>query len=641
MRVRVDLSDMTGESTEIWTPILGIYEFELDWSDQEHSGEVYITVANHPALGTLHPFNRIRLVDFTKSPEFVFFVGRINQIKPVFKGALATKGSQGYAFQIYARDYMQSLADNFVQADKMHDTYAFKAASDSSYVPIYETGGCPAAPPCASGFMMADCSSYAPPCSPGFTQQEIPCLTAPPCVPGFTQEDGECVPCAERTIEFECVPCTSACVPCTSQEPATALRIITDLVTRLGIIPDVTPTVTAPLATPTINLHRNYMSTPQASVFAAVAELANEHPWTAAKPPPGVGYVFRIAPPGAIGNGAVFEFFQRGQLEWDVTQVWGFQGATIDGRIPIQTFSALQEGRSIYSRSRVMGKGVSSFTAPSVSIPSMEDTWNPEEGLYKVTRESTSNDEILTQLDELQYRARGNLVSDPATKSFRGERLGTITVVGIPTNANRIAPVAGDTIQLDPPPEGLANNDDNKYVISNWHLEWPSGFSTYTLNRRPKARAAGFNQLLMRRGLGILSSLKDIYDSGWMEFSATGVPGVLSLAVPRDNRFVHRLGTIPRQIFAYAADTTTVSVSIEAGLSNQVPSAVIMERARYDPIYSLFAGFEVTGLTKDYAQLNFYPLLAFSEAAAADPNSGSDGWLKKDLSTAVRVFILP
>jgi hypothetical protein len=273
----------------------------------------------------------------------------------------------------------------------------------------------------------------------------------------------------------------------------------------------------------------------------------------------------------------------------------------------------------------------------------MEDEWNPAAGLFKVTRESTSNDEILTQLNEFQYRARGNLVADPATKSFRGEKVGTITVVGIPTNAARVVPVAGDTIKLDPPPEGLENpEDDNKFIISNWHFEWPAGFSTYTLNRRPKARTTTFNQLLMRRGLAVLSSLKDIYDSGWMEFSATGTPGILSRAVPRDNKFFHRLGTIPRQIFVYAADTTTVAASIEAGQSNQVPTAVIMERARYDPIYSVFVGFEVTGLTKDYAQLNFYPLLAFSEAAAADPNSGSsNGWLKKDFNTAIRVFIMP
>ena len=564
MDMRVDLSNMS--TPEVWTPLTGIYEFELDWSSEEASSECYITVANHPALATLHPFNRIRIVDLTRSPELVVFIGRINHVKPMFKGALASKSSRGYAFQLYVRDYMQALADNFVQADKMHETYAFRCAIDAAYVPVYETGA----------------SSDTPP----------------------------------------------------GQEPSPALAIIRDLVTKTGIIPDVTPTVTAPLAIPTINLHRNYMNTPQQSVFQSVYELAAEHPWNTADPPSGVGYVFRVAPPGRMGNGAVFEFFQRGALEWDVTQTWGFQGVTAVNRIPIQTFTALQEGRSIYSRSRVMAKGISSFTAPSVSVPGMESTWNPDAGLFKVTRESTTNDEILTQLNELQTRARGKNPSDPDTKSFRGEKVGSITVLGIPTNAARVVPVAGDTITLDPPPPGLENpEDNNKYVISNWHFEWPNGFSTYQLNRRPKARSAGFNRDLMRRGLGLLSSLKDAFDSGWLDFSA--VPGPDT--VPADRRFIHRLGVIPRLVFVYVATTTDVTAAIALGQANQPTTAVLMQRAHYDPISSMFVGYEITGVTASFVQLNFYPWLAYSEAAI----SGGQGWLKQNENTSIRVFVVP
>lgn len=571
LRIRVDLSNMAGEGVEQWTPILGVYELELDWASEEHSGECSVSIVDHPALATLHPFNRIRLVDRTRSPELVFFIGRINTIKPLFKGALASKGNRGYAWHLYIRDYMQALVDNFVQPDEMHATYAFRPAITATYVPIYQEGASEETPP--------------------------------------------------------------------GQEPSPALTIIRDLITRTGIIPDVTPTLTALSALATINLKRNYTGTSQQSVFQAVYEMASEHPWSLGTPPSGIGYVFRMAPPGQMGNGAVFQLFQRGAVEWDVTQVFGFQGVGSPARIPIQTFTALQEGRAVYSRSRVAGRGLSSYTAPSVSVDSMESTWNPDAGLFRVTRETASQDEILTQLNELQNRAARGVIN-PENRTYRGEKIGSITVVGMPTNANRVAPVAGDVITLDPPPPGLENpEDNNKYVISSWHFEWPTGFSTYQLNRRPKARSVGFWQDLMRRGLMLLSSLKDKYDSGWLDFSTIQGTGI----VPADGKFKHQLGVIPRLIYVCAGDTTDVTEAIADGNADGPPSLTLVERARYDPIQNLYMGYEITAVTKNHVQLSFYPLLAYS-AGAADAsciNCASDGWLMKFKNTSIRVYAVP
>ena len=570
--VRVDLSDMA--SSETWTRITGIYEIVLEWSAEESSSEVYITVANHPAILTFNPFQRIRLVNESVSPEQTFFIGRINKIDPKFKGAMSMRGTQGYAVTIYARDYMQAPADNFVQADIMHDTYAFKAALDANYVPIYAVGA-------------------------------------------STDDSG-------------------------GQEPVPRFTIVSDLITRTGIIPDVTPTVTLPIAALGPVVSRNYLDTPQTTVLSAVRALAQEEPWDDATPPSDTGYIFRIAPPGSIGNGAVFQYFQRGQIEWDVTQDFGWQPDPGDAsKYPIMTFRATQEGQSVYSRSRVMGKGVSSYTAPSVSIPAMESTWNPSQGLFKVTREATTNDEILTQLVELQQRARTALtVGVPGTAdSFRGDRIGTITVMGIPINANNVSPVPGDTIKLNPVPPGLENPTDNdKYVISRWKFTWPEGTSTYTLNRRAKARSVSLNQLLMQRGLAVLSSMKDIYDSGWLVFDVTGQGTNI---VPVNRRFPHNKGVIPRHVFIYAADNADVVASISTD-PNDIESAILVMPSSYDPLQNMFIGYQITAVTPTYVQISFYPFLGFSQGAVdGGHREAGTAWLRQDVSTQIRVFVQP
>lgn len=568
--VRVDLSDMA--SSEAWTSVEGIYEIVLEWSADENSSECYITVANHPALVDLNPFQRIRLVNTSVSPEQVFFIGRINKIDPKFKGAMSMRGAQGYAFVIYARDYMQAPADNFVQADVMHDTYAFKAADTATYVPIYDD----------------DADELDPP----------------------------------------------------GQGRSSRYQIISDLITRTGIIPDVTPSVTLPVGSIDTQVARNYMDTPQLSVLGAIQALAGEQPWDTSDPPSGTGYIFRVAPPGLMGNGAVFQYFQRGQVEWDVTQDFGWvPDPADDSKYPIMTFRATHEGQSIYSRTRVTGKGLSSYTAPTSSIPDMESTWNPSEGLFKVTREATSNDEILTQLVELQQRARSGLTAGVDESAFRGDRVGTITVMGIPLNANFVSPIPGDTITLDPVPPGLENpTDSNKYVISHWKFTWPEGTSTYTLNRRPKARSVSLNQMLIQRGLSVLSSMKDIYDSGWLVFDVTGEGDNI---VPLDRQFKHYKGVIPRHVFIYAADNAELSAVLSTD-PNNVQSAIMIMPSQYDPVQNMFIGYQITAVTPTMVQINFYPFLGFSQGAI---NGGwrdvDTGWLKANQSTRIRVFVQP
>lgn len=574
--IRADLSNMA--ASEVWTEITGIYEIVLEWSAEESSSECYIVVANHPNILTFNPFQRIRLVNTSVTPEQVFFTGRINKIDPKFKGALAMRGSEGYAFTIYVRDYMQALADNFVQADKMHDTYAFRAAPDAAFVPVYEEGA--------------------------------------------SEDEPK------------------------GQEPVPRFTIVNDLVTKTGIIPDVTPTVTLPLVSAGPNVSRNYLNDPQTTVLQAVRSMAQEEPWDSLVPPSGTGYIFRVAPPGLMGNGAVFQYFQRGQLEWDVTQSFGWQSNPADTtKYPLMTFRATHEGQSVYSRSRVMGKGVSSYTAPSVSIGDMETTWNPAEGLFKVTREATTNDEILTQLVELQQRARTGLTSGvPGTgDSFRGDKIGTITAMGIPINANNISPIPGDTIKLDPVPPGLENPTDNdKYVISHWKYTWPEGTSTYTLNRRAKARSVSFNSELFRRGLAILSSMKDIFDSGWLRFDvAAAAQGGDPDVVPANRRFKHNKGVIPRHVFIYAADNADVVASISTD-PNDIESAILILPSQYDPLQNMFIGYQITAVTPQYVQINFYPFLGFSQGAVDGGHRTQEtGWLRKDVSTQIRVFVQP
>jgi len=589
LKVRVDVSAMDADwagwhppmvlPTETWLEVTGVYEITLDWAAEEQSSECYITIANHMMLPNFYPFQRVRLVNTAVTPEQPFFIGRLNKIDPKFKGAIAMRGSEGYAIQLYVRDYMQALNDNFVQASEMHETYAFKAADDAVYTPVYET----------------DATEDTPP----------------------------------------------------GQEPSSRYQIISDLVTRTGIIPDVNPFVTMPIGSIGDTVKRNYLDEPQTSVFSAIQKLAQEQPWDEVSPPSGTGYIFRVAPPGQMGDGAVFQYFQRGQLEWDVTQSFGWQPPDSDqSMIPLVTFRALQEGQSIYSRGRVQGKGLASYTAPSTSIPEMEEEWSPAEGHYKVTREWTTNEEILTQVVELQQKVQtGVYETEEAQSSFRGSKVGSITVLGIPINANKVSPIPGDTIKLDPCPPGLENPTDNdKYVISHWKFTWPEGFSTYQLNRRMKASSVSFNQTLAQRSLAVLSGMKDVYDSGWLVFDSTGLD---PHAIPADGRFKHNKGVIPRQVFVYAADNAEVT-DMEGGAGvcgsdpNCMKSALIMMPGQYDPIQNQFIGYQITAVTPTFVEISFYPFLGFSQGAIdTGYREAGHGWLQAHVSARVRVVVRP
>ena len=592
LKVRVDVSSMDADwsgwhpplllPSETWTRVIGIYEIALDWYAEEQSSECYISVANYPSRPDFYPFQRIRLVNEAVSPEQTFFVGRINKIDPKFKGAISMRGSSGYAIQLYVRDYMQALNDNFVRASEMHETYAFKAADDAAYTPVYEIDA----------------------------DEDTPA----------------------------------------GQPPSSRYQIISDLVTRTGIIPDVIPFVAMPIGSISTTVKRNYLDEPQLSVFSAIKRLAQEQPWDDESPPSGTGYVFRVAPPGSMGDGAVFQYFQRGQLEWDVTQTFGWQPSDSDeSKIPLVTFRALQEGQSIYSRGRVQGKGMASYTAPSASIEGMEETWNPSEGLYKVTREWSSNEEVLTQLVELQQKVGSGIgggESGGGRESFRGGVVGSITVLGIPINANKVSPIPGDTIKLDPCPPGLENEtDDNKYVISKWKFTWPDGFSTYQLNRGPKARSVSLNQALMLRGMAVLSSMKDVYDSGWLVFDHTGND---PHAIPANGRFPHNKGVLPRYVFVWAADNTEVG-EMEDGNSacggadpQCIRSGTLLMPSQYDPIQNQFIGYQITAVTPKFVEISFYPFLAFSQGAVDyGYREEGEGWLRAHVNTRIRVFVRP
>ncbi len=252
---------------------------------------------------------------------------------------------------------------------------------------------------------------------------------------------------------------------------------------------------------------------------------------------------------------------------------------------------------------------------------------------------------ILTGL--LQQKVRTGVgAAEAGQSSFRGSTVGSITVLGIPINANKVSPIPGDTIKLDPVPPGLENpTDDDKYVISHWKFTWPEGFSTYQLNRRVQARSVTFNQALTQRGLAVLSSMKDVYDSGWLVFDSTGED---PHAIPANGRFKHNKGVIPRHVFVYAADNTEVA-EMEAGNSkcggadpNCIHSAILMMPSQYDPIQNMFIGYQVTAVTPTHVEISFYPFMGFSQGAIDGGwREEGSGWLKAHQNTRIRVFVRP
>jgi hypothetical protein len=470
LRLKLQISDMNIISPggplillENWTTIPALISVKLTWSNGDTSSEIDAVVGNHPLIPKLNPFQRVRL--WSDDLGMPLWIGRIMIVKPSFnaslQGAMGSASGRAFTWEIYARDYMYALIDNFVQADKMSATVPFTAAPDATYVPIYF--GDPLSGP------------------------------EPPAKEGFKQ-----------TSRF---------------------HIISDLVTHLTG-QDGFRSVTMPYGADNFLIERNYMRTPQQTVSDAVFLLANEAPWD--NIPSGLGFVFRVAPPGQMGDGAVFQYFQRGALEWDSTQTFGWASPASPAIIPILTFHNEQEGINIFSRSRVLGKGLSSQPSQTLTVPGMEDTWNPAADQFMITRETTSYDDVLAALNDLENRASSHLVTLPS--AFRGPAIGQIQVIGVPQDATGVVPIPGDVIELNPAPPDLTDPETgNKFVIDQWIYEWPEGLSTYILNRRPRATNVSLLRTLARRGLGLLTKIKNYNDTFWFVpggDGGSGAPGV-------------------------------------------------------------------------------------------------------------------
>lgn len=517
--IRVQVSDMQlpGES---WIDLPYVISVLINWSSEEHSGEMEVEVANTSRLPKLHPFQRIRVLNLDLG--IVMFIGRLMQLKPQFSGPLGSLQGRAYKWTLYARDYMYALADNFVQADKMHEIIPLQPAPDATYVPVYDESG---------------------------PQMEPP-----------------------------------------GQGPSDRYTIIRDLVTKLTGN-DVPRSVTLVAGDPGRPVRRNYLRTPQTTVLEAVFQLAREHPWDDI--PSGIGYTFRVAPPGRLSLGAEFEYFRRGAVEWDPTQSFGWSAPPSPSVVPILSFQSEQEGFNVYSRAKVLGRGLASFTAQTMVAPGMEDEWDPSQNKFLVTREAAAHDDVLVEFTEMQKRAQAHLVTSPPT--YRGPAIGWISTQSIPVNAAGIMPVPGDVIRLDPPPPGLEDPvTGNRFVIDQWRYEWPQGLCTYVLNRRPRASGPTTLRELANRGLAILSKVKNYYDSWWIKPLAPDV--VLR----------HGLGVVPRYVQVYAA------AGDDDLASNNPPSTVMVLNRYYDAGEGVMAGMQVTSLTSQEISIRFEDNLAWS-----------------------------
>jgi hypothetical protein len=503
---------------ETWADLPYIISLRIAWSAEERSGDLEAVVPVVPSLPTIYPFQRIRVwSDDLGAP---LFVGRVMQLQPEFLGALASPTGRGYKWKIFARDYMYALADNFVQADKMHPTIPLQPDPSATYVPVYDEAGPQMQPP--------------------------------------------------------------------GQGPAPRIVIIRDLVTKLTGN-DVPRSVTLVAGDPGKPVRRNYLRSPQTTILDAVFQLAREQPWD--ENYSGVGYTFRVAPPGRLRTGAEFEYLRRGSVEWDPALSFSWSDPPSPTKIPIISFKTELEGFNVYSRTTVLGRGLASLRADARRVAAMEDMWDPSNNAFLVTREALSHDDALVELTELQDRARSALVTYPP--KYRGPAIGSITVQGIPISTQGTVPIPGDVIRLDPPPPGLQDEaTGNRFVIDQWVYEWPN-LSTYVLNRRPRATAVVTLREMAQRGLGILSKIKNYYDTWWQK------------GVPRRYVIPHGFGVVPRyaQVYAAAGDDDLTK--------NSVPSSVMVPMRYLDPDLGRPAGMQIVLATNQEIVIEFSEDLAF------------------------------
>jgi len=537
-KVKLQLSDMNlpGES---WIDLPYIISLTITWNAEERSGDLEAVVPVTPGLPRPQPFQRIRV--WSDSLGMPLFVGRVMQLQPEFLGALGTPTGRGYKWRIFARDYMYALADNFVQADKMHPVIPLQPDPEATYIPVYDESGPQMKPP--------------------------------------------------------------------GQGPSPRIVIIRDLVTKLTG-KDVPRSVTLLAGDPGKPVRRNYLRTPQTTVLDAVFQLAREQPWDDSYS--GVGYTFRVAPPGRLRTGAEFEYFRRGAVEWDPAISFAWAAPPSLDKVPIISFETQMEGFNIYSRTTILGRGLASVRGNVQRIPEMEDTWDPANNAFMVTREALSHDDSLVELTEMQDRARAALVTYPP--KYRGPAIGSITVQGIPVSSSGVVPIPGDVIRLDPPPPGLTDDTTgNRFVIDQWKFEWPN-ISTYVLNRRPRASSVVTLREVAQRGLSILSKIKNYYDTWWVKKA--------------DKKFVvrHGFGVVPRYVQVYAADGG------DDLSQNNVPSSVLVPMRYVDPDLGRPVGMQVTAATNQEIVIEFSDELAYSTVRSR--------FLRLD-SDAVRVIVEP
>jgi len=99
----------------------------------------------------------------------------------------------------------------------------------------------------------------------------------------------------------------------------------------------------------------NYLDSPGLTIYDAMVQLAEGHPWFESAPQIGVGYDFRqkfhMQPPD-------LEYFQKGTAVWDMGKIFYWQPwGGGPGIIPILSIDAEREGFSIYSRVLAHGHG--------------------------------------------------------------------------------------------------------------------------------------------------------------------------------------------------------------------------------------------------------------------------------------------
>jgi len=387
----------------------------------------------------------------------------------------------------------------------------------------------------------------------------------------------------------------------------------------------------------------NYLDCAGMTIFEAILELAEGHPQGSWEQDQKVGYDFRQAfsrqPP-------IFEYFQKGSSDWDDSRTFKWQPPdTRYAYIPVISFDAEKEGRSIYSRAIAHGHGdmfphgreyvpglgwrdwggSANPYYSDIRVAGMDDTWNPPTSL-RVQREAYCHDASIQDSNELWKMCESRLRSKDY---YKGDMAATIAVAGIPLNGASIPrpPLPGDKIWVDVP-----SITHQKYVVDKWVYEEPPGLSYFTLGRRPQSDVVA--QIITERRARRQddAAVKACWTSWWR----ASEPGMHYYWLD------HSLGVAPRTVRVSIAQHTGLNeFTTDLALSDVVTKTISEATTLHaDPESGHWVGYQIAEKTRDRIGIFFADWMGFSRGKATDEND-SAGWCQLGNQTAFNITMEP